>query len=192
MKKLVLATGIIALLAIGNNASAQGTRIGAKGGVSFTGVSNLKGKERLTGHGGLYLQTPINTKWAFQPELLYSAQGQHFTNDQNQRKVLALDYVQLPLMFHYHPAPKFFIEVGPQVGYLINSQVKDASSGSNKVDVKDNYKKTDVGLNAGLGFTLTNRLGIYGRYSQGLMDVVKSDDIYRTNNAVQLGATIKF
>lgn len=192
MKKLVLAAGIIAMMAMVNRANAQRTAVGIKGGVSFTGVSNLNGNDRVTGHGGIYLQTKINEKWAFQPELLYSAQGQHFTNDFDQRRVLSLDYIQLPLMFHYHPTKSFFVEVGPQAGLLINGQIKDASSGGDKVDVQDGYRKADVGINAGVGVTITNHFGLYGRYTQGLIDVAKSEDVYRTNNGVQVGATVRF
>src|SRR5882757_8376214 len=121
MKKLFLATSIIAAAMILETVNAQQTTLGVKGGVSFTGVSNLNGKDRTTGHAGLFLHSTINKNWAFQPEVLYSAQGQHFTNDLGQRRILALDYIQVPLMLQYYPVQRFYFEAGPQVGVKINS-----------------------------------------------------------------------
>jgi len=192
MKKFILAAGIIAIAAISQTANAQRPILGIKGGVSFTGITNLQGDERTTGHGGLFLQTNLCKNWTFQPELLYSAQGQHFTNDDGQKRVLALDYIQLPLMFQYYPAQRFYIEAGPQVGMMIDSKTKDAHTGNNKNDVEENYKKADVSINAGVGVNITNKVGIYGRYSKGLMDITKSEENYRTNSGIQVGAAIKF
>src|SRR5262245_51075079 len=114
MKKLLLSACIIAFVAIANTSFAQHSmpKIGVKGGVSFTGVSNLSGKDRVTGHGGIYVHHTITKNWCFQPEILYSAQGQHFQNDLGQRKILALDYIQAPFMMQYYPANKFYVELG--------------------------------------------------------------------------------
>src|ERR1041385_7858397 len=190
MKKLVLAAGILAAAAVFNVADAQRPTIGVKGGVNFTGLSNLGGDERTAGHVGLFMQTNLQRNWKFQPELLYSAQGQHFKNDQDQGRILALDYIQMPLMFQYYPASRFYLEVGPQAGVLINAKTKDAESGNDKNDVEENYRKFDAGINAGVGVNICRNFGIYGRYSQGLIDVTKSESISRVNHAVQLGAAL--
>ncbi len=190
MKRLLFSVCILSAGLISQSVHAQ--QAGIKGGVSFTGVSALSGSQRTTGHGGFFVNSKITNNWAFQPELLYSAQGQHFTNELAQRRVLALDYIQVPLMIQYHPVPKFYLEAGPQVGVLVNSSTHDAGSGNDKNNVNDSYRKADVGINAGVGVNITNRFGIYGRYTQGLMDITKSNDTYRTNNGIQLGAAIKF
>jgi len=192
---------MIALVCIANTSNAQSkdkdmmyTRpeFGIKGGVSLTGISNLKGKERTTGHVGIFMHHTINKNWCFQPELLYSGQGQHFTTDAGEKRVLALDYIQAPFMMQYYPARRFYVELGPQVGLLVNSKTKDAGSGNDKNEVADNYRKADLGLNAGLGVNITNHVGIYGRYTHGFIDVTKSTDTYRLNSGVQLGASIRF
>lgn len=192
MKKLFVAAGIIAMAAISSTVNAQQTKLGIKGGVSFTGVSNLAGKVRTTGHGGLFLQTGINNNWKFQPELIYSAQGQHFTDAFNERRVLSLEYIQAPLMLQYYPVRNVYVEAGPQVGLLINSKTNDAKNGGDIIYPEEKYRKVDAGINAGLGINLTNHIGIYGRYTQGFVDVVKSPDLYRTNHGIQIGAAIKF
>jgi hypothetical protein len=201
MKRIMLAAAMIALVCIANTSNAQSKdkdimysrpEFGIKGGVSLTGISNLKGNERTTGHVGIFVHHTINKNWCFQPELLYSAQGQHFKANDGQSRVLALDYIQAPFMMQYYPAKRFYVELGPQVGVLVNSQTKDINSGNNKNDVGADYRKADLGLNAGLGVSITNHVGIYGRYTQGFIDVTKSTDTYRLNSGVQLGASIRF
>ena len=192
MKKLLLAAGVIALAAMCNTVNAQRPTVGIKGGVSLTGLSNLGGDERTAWHGGLFLQSSLNRNWKFQPEILYSAQGQHFKNEQDQPRILALDYIQVPLMFQYYPAKRFYLELGPQAGVLINAKTKDAESGNDKNDVEENYRKADVSINAGLGVNICHNFGIYGRYSQGLIDVTKSENTSYTNHGIQLGAALKF
>jgi hypothetical protein len=200
MKKIIFGVCVIALAAIINTSYAQETKsykhsmpeFGVKGGVSFAEISNLNGKERTTGHVGIFAHHTINKNWCFQPELLYSPQGQRFTNEAGERRVLALDYIQAPFMMQYYPAKRFYIEAGAQAGLLVNSKTKDASSGNDKNNVDENYRKGDIGINAGLGVNITNHVGVYGRYTQGLIDITKSTDTYRLNSGVQLGAAIRF
>ena len=201
MKKFILGACIIAFAAIANTSNAQDNKytsthsmpvFGIKGGVSLSGITNLNGNERTTGHVGIFAHHTINKNWCFQPELLYSAQGQHFTGEDGQKRVLALDYIQAPFMMQYYPVQKFYVEMGAQVGLLVNSKTKDASSGNDKNNVNENYRKADLGINAGLGVNITNHIGIYGRYTQGLVDVTKSTESYRLNSDVQLGAAIRF
>jgi len=192
MKKLLLGAGIILLLSSINLVNAQvKVQPGIKGGVSFSQVTNLKGDERVTGHGGIFVNTMLNSHWSIQPELLYSAQGQKFSDVNSNKNVLALDYVQLPVMLQYHPVSKVYLEVGPQAGLLVNAKTEGPND-ANKTDVKDNYKKADFGVNVGLGINATKNIGIYGRYNFGVMDITKSDEIYRQNRNLQLGAAIKF
>jgi hypothetical protein len=191
MKKLLLSAGIILLVSSINLVNAQKVEPGIKGGVSFSQVTNLKGDERVTGHGGFFLHSTLNKHWRIQPELLYSAQGQKFRDANSSDNVLALDYVQLPVMFQYYPASKVYLEAGPQVGLLVNAKTEGPND-ANKADVKDNFKKADFGVNVGLGVNATKNIGIYGRYNFGVMDVTKSDAIYRQNRNLQLGAAIRF
>ena len=192
MKTLLLSAGIILLISSFNSLKAQ-YRIqpGIKGGLSFSGVTNLKGDERVTGHGGFFLHSTLNDHWCIQPELLYSAQGQKFGDENSSKNVLALDYVQLPVMLQYYPAKKVYLEAGPQVGLLVNAKIEGPNDG-NKTNVKDNYRKGDFGVNVGLGINATKNIGIYGRYNFGAIDITKSDDNYRQNRDLQIGAAIRF
>ncbi|MBG9374791.1 PorT family protein [Panacibacter sp. DH6] len=201
MKKMILGAAIITFAAIAHTAGAQTAnhkqwmhtmpKFGIKGGVSLTGLSNLNGDYRTTGHGGIFVHHTLNKNWCFQPEILYAAQGQQFINQEGDKRVLTADYIQAPFMMQYFPAKKFYVEFGPQVSFLLNSKVKN-EGGGDKTDVTDNYRKVDLGVNAGLGVNFTEHVGIYARYNQGLLDISKTTSTYRVNNGVQLGAAIKF
>lgn len=201
MKKIILGTAMIALAAVLNTAGAQTTnnkhwmhtmpKFGIKGGVSFTGLSDLNGNYRTTGHGGIFVHHTLNKNWCFQPEILYAAQGQKFVSQEGANRVITADYLQAPFMMQYFPVKKFYVEFGPQVSFLLNSKSK-AEDGGDKTDITDNYRKVDLGLNAGLGVNFTEHVGIYARYNQGLVDITKTTSTYRVNNGVQLGAAIKF
>ena len=190
MKKLCLSAAILALVLCTNASKAQMMiSPGVKGGLSLTGLTNLKGDQRVTGHGGLFVHYSINKNWCIQPEVLFSAQGQKFINQTNNENTLVLDYLQLPMMLQYYPAKQFYVEAGPQVGFLLNA--KNKGFNGDKADVAGNYRKADVGLNFGVGVNATKNIGIYGRYNLGLIDVAKNEDVYRQNRGVQLGVAFR-
>src|SRR4051812_30755406 len=158
MKKLLLSAGITLLVSSINLVNAQvKVQSGIKGGVNFSSVTNLKGDERVTGHGGIFVNTMLNSHWSIQPELLYSAQGQKFNDQNSDDNALALDYVQLPVMLQYHPVSNLYVEAGPQVGLLVNAKTESPND-ADKADVKDNYKKADFGVNVGLGVNVTKTI----------------------------------
>ena len=84
-----------------------------------------------------------------------------------------------------------YAEAGPQVSLLVNAKTEGPND-ANKADVKDNFKKADFDVNAGLGVNAIKNISIYGRYNFGIMDVTKGEAIYRQNRNLQLGAAIKF
>ena len=189
MKKLMIGMSLILLLSGFNYLKAQ-TEIGIKGGVNFSSVTDLNGKDRISGHGGIFLHNTLNKHWCIQPELLYSAQGEKSINENGVKNDLNLNYLQLPVMFQYFATRNFYIEAGPQIGYLL--QANREGPAEDKSSVKDNYKKVDVGINAGVGVWATKNIGFYGRYNLGLMDVSKLDDVNRKNKNIELGTAIRF
>jgi len=184
----MISASIILLLACFNHLKAQ-TEIGIKGGVNFSSVTDLQGKDRISGHGGIFLHHTLNNRWCIQPELLYSAQGER-AYENGVKNNLNLNYLQLPVMFQYFATKRVYLEAGPQVGYLL--QANREGPAEDKTSVKDNFKKMDVALNAGVGIWATKSIGFYGRYSLGLMDVSKLNDVDVKNRNIELGAAIRF
>lgn len=102
--------------------------------------------------GGL-AKISISENFAFQPELLYSQQGTRGAAVSGVRIKLLNDYLNIPLMGKFYVAPNFNLQLGPQIGFLLNTKVKGESGGVDiSVNTKELYKKTDFGINAGLEY----------------------------------------
>jgi hypothetical protein len=186
MKKHVLT--LILFCIVAGHINAQSVTAGIKGGLNISDVSSMNGDNRLSGHFGLFIHSRFNRNWAIQPELLYSGQGQQFVVI-NHEYTLALNYLQVPIMFQFYPAKQVFLEFGPQLGFLLSAKVKDDD---NKTEVDESYKKVDAGLALGFGIQATPMLGFYARYNAGLADITKNDNRDYFNRVGQIGMSIKF
>jgi hypothetical protein len=161
---------------------------GIKGGVNFANLIGYNGEARVGIHAGLFLHHKINSRWCLQPEILYSSEGQRYFNDEE--RVLSLDYVQIPLMVQYYLTRQFYLEAGPQLGLLASAKDYPVDNGI-KLNVKDEFTSTQVGINVGIGVQANHTLGFYGRYNIGLTDISRYDNIIDQSRVGQLGMTIR-
>jgi hypothetical protein len=185
MKKYVLALSLFCIVA--GSLQAQKIIPGIKGGLNISDVAGLNGDNRLSGHVGLFLHSRLNRNWAIQPEILYSGQGQQFVF-LNHEYTLALSYIQVPVMFQFYPVKQFYLEFGPQIGFLLSANVKDDDD---KTEVDNEYKKADVAISFGAGIQVTSMLGFYARYNAGLADIHKNSNLDYFNRVGQIGVAIK-
>lgn len=175
MKNLFLSTVLlfIGVLCI----QAQNLKIGPKAGVNFTTVhGDLEDRKIKTGfHAGIMAEIGITEVFAIQPELLYSTQGviqEGSFLDFDFKSTTKLDYLNLPIMGKYYIIERFSIELGPQLGILLNSKSKYEMEGES--EEQDNKKMTnnmDFGLNAGLSYKLDNGISFGARYNLGLSNI---------------------
>jgi hypothetical protein len=185
MKKLSFLTLICLTCTL---AQAQRVIPGFKGGLNAANVSNLEGDNRISGHIGLFLHTSIAKDWAFQPEILYSGQGQRYW-DNDTRFTWALNYINVPLMFQYYPVHRFYLEAGPQLGILVAA--RDKGPHGYNANVIDGAHKTDVTLNLGMGYYINRTTGFYLRYGIGLSDITPDDNYTYSNRVLQLGVELR-
>lgn len=176
MKKSLI---IIAIVLFGfTNVNAQDVNFGAKAGVNFASITGDETDDldmRTSLHVGVVAEIVISDKFSFQPELLYSAQGAKYkeTGDEETYK---LDYLNLPLMAKFYVGEGFSLEAGPQIGFLLSAEVdweEDGDSGS--VDIKDEVKGIDFGINFGVGYKTESGLNFGARYNLGLADLNDSE-----------------
>lgn len=93
-------------------------------------------------------------------------------------------------MAKYFITDAFSIEAGPQIGFLTSAKLK--GEGENE-DVKDDFNSTDFGLNAGLGYNVTENINLGLRYNFGLSNIAKdSDDDKITNTNFSFAVAYKF
>lgn len=190
MKKIIIAAAVLCSIVLCNNVKAQVAAVGIKGGVNIANVSNFGNDNRIGGNVGFFVHAQLNPNWCIQPELLYSSQGARFMSTNGER-TLALNYIQVPVMFQYFPVKQFYLEAGPQVGLLTNADVKN-NNNSSKYSVNDGYKKADVAIGVGAGVKVAPRLGFFARYNFGLTNISTDPNESFHNNVGQVGAFVRF
>ena len=181
-------------------AAAQNVRFGVKAGPSYTkfrGVdpaqlSSASNAYRLGFHAGVLAEVKVTDKFSVQPELLYSQKGA-------KNKLVSgiydvFSYLDLPIVVKARLGETgFFLEGGPQFGYLLQATSTFMNYSYN---VRDSYEKVDVGYAAGLGYQLSSGPLLGFRFNGGLtrlnQPIISGGQIRATenmwNNAFQLYA----
>ena len=162
MKKVTMVLSVAAMSLFFSTVNAQ-QAIGIKGGLNIASLSGFEGRSRISGHAGVFLHHTINKNWCFQPELLYSGEGQRYVSGGVER-TLALGYLQLPLMIQYYPAPQVYLEAGPQFGLLLSAQDK-VDDYEDQINAKDDFTTGQVAIGLGIGYKASEKLVLYGRYN---------------------------
>jgi len=147
---------------------------------------------RYSWHAGLLAHLHMSEHFAIQPELVYSGQGAEHVITGSDRQ-LELGYLNLPILFQYMTGSGFRFQVGPQIGFLLNAE--EQLNGGPNSDVKDSFKKTDLGLLAGVSYITRLGLGFDARYVYGLSDITKTDNSSGSdinNLLIQVGVFYQF
>ena len=183
MKKIILAA--LLFIAASTTSEAQLVKFGVKAGVNFANQSGDTrfdnrdfSKEGITSyHAGLVAEVKLLDRFAIQPELLYSTQGASY-KEAGQEFKNELGYLTIPVMAKFYLTDSFSLEVGPQASFLLSEK--------DNFDIYDN-ETFEFGVNAGLGFKLTENFFIQGRYGLGLTDVSKDADVKNTTVQLSVG-----
>ncbi|WDF46489.1 porin family protein [Chryseobacterium sp. KACC 21268] len=228
MKKLFLGLGLVA----GTFAFAQTSpTFGLKAGLNVSSISKdgyEDSKSKAGFYGGIFMNAPVSEMFSIQPEVLYSQYGAKVTQSYTTEALGTttrfrssqsrnLDYIAVPVMFQFHATPAFYLEAGPEFGFLISAKDKgditretttggttstSTTSGSN--DIKDGISSFNMGAGLGLGFNFTPNFGINARYVAGFTDINKknndengntsleNNDNKNRNNTFQVGLSYKF
>lgn len=188
MKKLILFVALAIFVIANSNAQIN---FGAKAGVNFatiTGDDVESFDGRTAFHVGVVAEIVISETFSFQPELLYSAQGADYSDDEFEG-TFKLDYLNIPLMAKFYVGEGFSLEAGPQVGFLMSAKDEYDFTGtafkSEEEDIKEFVKDIDFGINVGVDYKLEGGLNFGARYNLGLSDANDSgDDSFTLKNSV--------
>jgi hypothetical protein len=187
MKNYIIA--VVMAMVFTGTLSAQSVNLGVKGGLNVYNVTNNSEFNSKAGvHLGLlgHVHLANTSKWALQPEIMYSSQGARIGESSNR---LNLDYLNVPVLIQYMFDNGFRLQAGPQLGFLVNA---NTVVGENKVDVKDDYKGVDLGLSFGASYVHPpSGFGIDARYNLGMTDIPRGTTEHR-NNGFQLGVFYLF
>lgn len=203
MKKCIVTLIFLATISVVSFAQLNG---GLKAGINIAtvGGSDADGASpRLGYHAGGYLRFDFNNRFSFQPELLIGSVGARQKEESYDDPDLGtirvkgeaiVTYISVPAIFLFKLNDKLNVQAGPQVGFLVAAKAKydiqsDFMDFSGSEDVKDQFKKLDFGINAGLGLDL-NPVTISARYYLGLVDV-PDEDVSLKNRAIMLSVGYK-
>jgi len=191
MKKISLFTFLVMA---GFAVQAQNADFGLKGGLNLATWSNNNSgvgyQNRAGFNAGLFAQVHVSPQLAIQPEVVYSSQGTKYTVA-NQEHNLALNYVNIPVMIQAMVGRGFLAEAGPQLGFLTSTNDKVNGVETGFFNTSD-FKKTDVALGFGLGYSGMSGVGIGARYNLGLTNINNTGSNSIKNNVLQIDLTYKF
>jgi hypothetical protein len=164
----------------------EGIVFGLKGGLNVSNFINSdieKQSVRYGFHVGLVSEINISPNTSFQPELVYSSQG----NIQDGIKY-KYEYLNIPTIFRFYTNENFSIDAGPQMGFLINSFNK-TSQGNNALK---NQNVFDFALCLGGTYDFKNNLFVQSRYNLGLININDSDTFKYQNSVIQFSVGYYF
>ncbi len=211
MKKLfITAIAIVAVTfaqaqdKVSNNAPS----FGIKGGVNFANIiktdnSNFQTEYNTGFNAGVFVNVPIIGSLSFQPELMFSQKGYKSSRtgvlgDGTFKQIT--NWIEVPILAKISPASGFNIVLGPQVSFLTRTKNNYEGTFSSAQQTKyeadaDKFKKSILGGVVGLGFDLTPRVSLNGRYA---LDFQKNNENGTTetpeykNQVFQAGLALKF
>jgi hypothetical protein len=190
MKKIYLLTFMVMA---GFAVQAQNTDFGLKGGINLATWSNNGSgaayQNRLGFNGGLFARVPVTPQLSVQPEVVYSSQGTKYTVG-NQEHDLKLNYVNIPVMLQANVGGGLYAEAGPQIGFLVGTADKVGDVETDYFTTQD-FKKTDVAVGFGLGYSGLSGFGVDARYNLGLTNINNVGTNKIKNNVLQIGLTMR-
>ena len=152
-----------------------------------------EGKIKLGLVVGMGLNFELSDKFQIQPELLFLTWGAKYDIDgQDKDDALAFTGFTLPLMFKYSLIPKLMFEFGPSMTFVTGADYKDNGVADETTNVKQSYKKSDLGLNVGLTLSPIDRIDLGIRYCHGLTNINDISDSSIKTQAIQLSISGSF
>lgn len=126
-------------------------------------------------NAGLTLEQKISPGISLSYQLLYTKQGSSnsVTGLSGSDKIInELNYLNVPIMLRLNRGSKrFFLEVGGQVGYLLDGKGYFKSS-KDQFSPFHHTHKVDFGLTGGIGYRMGNHFVIDSRYYHGLNTIL--------------------
>lgn len=187
---------VLISLLFGEKLNSDEIEFGLDGGLALNNFSDYDNTKTLNSfHLGFYFDFKIKEKWFLHTGVIVKSQMgakniPYYLDDEELNSLYSeatakrkLNYFNVPVYAKYKFYNQFYAELGPQIGLLYKAKDEfDTKSESGKEislknDIKDNYKKLDFGLSAGLGYKLMKGTGINVgiRYYYGLVNIAKNN-----------------
>lgn len=149
-------------------------------------VEDFDNEFRKGFHIGGIVTYSINKQWELEGNLMYSQQGykEHLFSIENNRTIHSIrsNYINLPIAIKYYPLEHLYIEMGPQIGFLLSKKHKIQGEGNitKYIPLKPNH--IDLSLFCGLGYNFSNNIFLEARYIHGLNNTYKNVTLSQNRN----------
>lgn len=174
MKKILTITLLFVICICSSQLYSQGTRFGFKFGANFSQISSLDfdvintagetpieafndvDQGRFGFSAAFTAEFEFNRKIGFQPELVFSSQGNKFEG-------VRYDNLQLPLGLRIN-FDKLYLIAGPQVGLKISF-----------FEQTDDFTSFDFSAFGSIGYFVTDNVFLEARFTKGFLEVFEDD-----------------
>jgi hypothetical protein len=120
------------------------------------------------------------SKFAIQPEVIFSAQGATFDAGPGDDIRTKINYVNVPIILKTYLVAGLNLQLGPQFGFVMGKELDGNGDGINKDDIKDK----DLSLALGAGWDLPFGLSVDARYNLGLSEITDNAALNSAKNQV--------
>lgn len=139
---------------------------GLKGGLNVSTLgTSADFTARLGYHAGVFYSQHIEKQYGWQIGLQYSLQGARVATNSVGR--LSYHYIGMPLVMKIYFKESTFIEVGPQLSYLVSAAYKETGF---KEDRTDEVNKWDVMALIGMGHETESGASMGLRFGWGFLN----------------------
>jgi hypothetical protein len=157
---------------------------------------------------GGFVEMPLGGGFSIQPGVYYSQKGYAMEGRVTADKLdflgagakadLVSHYIDIPVVLKAEVAKGFQVYAGPQLSYLLKSNLKmDAgllgiSLFKRTMDVTENFNKADLGLTGGAAYTFENGFSVTASYDHGLSRLDKNSSFKSYNRGFKVGIGYTF
>ncbi len=190
----LLFTSLFFTVTLNINAQSKSFEYGLKAGADLyrhipdhTSTDKYEGKFGV--YVGIFANIEISDEIRLQPELLYLRHhrdegysrmiirypsGATPMNIGNTNITISETIVQFPMLIQYHFVSKFYLELGPQFGYIIDKRFEVSENQDTPflseatLQTQIEYDQFDFGVAIGAGYRFNNSIGMSMRYFFGI------------------------
>lgn len=186
MKTKIVLLPLVVFVLIHLNTAAQKLNYGIVAGVDMVQLApigndhpHLFDRPRASFNINAHLGCEYNKNWGLTVEPGFMSKGGSIQNDETKLK---LNYLQMPILADYYLNDRISISFGPELAYLLSSQIK---IDGNSIDAQKVYdQKFELSGVVGLNFELESNIDLGVRYSHGLTHI--SEITYFDENGFHL------
>jgi len=191
MKKLFIGIVLSTLFVAANAQVSFGPKVGLNVSMATTNAANVV-INPITPffNAGAFFNYKFANQFAGQIELFYSGEGTKFKNKGNPTVYTDnISYLNIPLLFQLVTAGGFYVQTGPQMGFLLSAT---SSTNGISTDIKSSLNSTKFSWDIGIGTEISHKLGIDLRYAAGLSNINNGSTNTFKDNVLSIGLFYAF